>query len=577
MGENTTNSRAPIRVPDTLRHDPDPGQSNRSAVGPTPNRARKRDCPWRGLEKELEEIARGKKRLKANIHIASLNIRGGAVVDTNQNSKWNHINQIMRDNKLGILVVQETHLKQSTLDRLNARMKKNYVILNSSDDNRPNMNGVALVLSKRLTAWAETNRWTLEVGRALLIRIPWKNSRESRTILAIYAPNDPKGNTAFWQRLTKKWDERRPGKPPLPKPDIMLRDFNLVEDSADRLPARSDDEEAVEALDDFKCKFSLFDGWRLENPDEIVFMYRQLAEPFSHSRIDRIYVTKKIYMSSRDWYISPSGLSTDHWLVNFQYFDRGTTLRGRGRWVIPAYVVKDETFQKEARQIMQDTLEDMRHTPPGKGVRQKVYNTMKEDIHDLVMIRIKRMAPKLKARIWEREQNLSAIINDKSIPEKERAEAAAEIEEEIDSMRIRHHTSVRDKIHIKYHLKNERVGKTWMSISKDKETRDPIKALMKPAEEGGGLEYNSKNMAEIARKYHANLQLDGLQSEGANPEEVETHMDTVLNSIKKTLTTGQAERMGTPQQEARYGQRLKESPTTKLPASIASQSRCGRT
>jgi hypothetical protein len=50
--------------------------------------------------------------LKANINIASLNINGYAAPANNMNGieKWSAIYQMMKENKIAILAVQETHL-----------------------------------------------------------------------------------------------------------------------------------------------------------------------------------------------------------------------------------------------------------------------------------------------------------------------------------------------------------------------------------------------------------------------------------------------------------------------------------
>ena len=71
-------------------------------------------------------------------------------------------------------------------------------------------------------------------GRALLLTIKLNEHRNIK-ILAIYAPNDPSNNRDFWKEL-QNFFEQNPNK----KPDLMVGDFNIVEDSLDRLPAHSD-------------------------------------------------------------------------------------------------------------------------------------------------------------------------------------------------------------------------------------------------------------------------------------------------------------------------------------------------
>jgi hypothetical protein len=55
----------------------------------------------------------------------------------------------------------------------------------------------------------------------------------------------------------------------------MLGDFNIVEDSIDRLPCHSDNHNAVEALQDLKTLLHLEEGWRKSNPNTKAFTYMQ--------------------------------------------------------------------------------------------------------------------------------------------------------------------------------------------------------------------------------------------------------------------------------------------------------------
>ena len=67
----------------------------------------------------------------------------------------------------------------------------------------------------------------------MLVSIPWHCNTEIN-ILVIYAPNSVNENQQFWSSIQSKLET-------LPPPDIMLGDFNFVEDALNRLPSRSDD------------------------------------------------------------------------------------------------------------------------------------------------------------------------------------------------------------------------------------------------------------------------------------------------------------------------------------------------
>ena len=83
-----------------------------------------------------------------------LNIQGGGSAVTQE--KWAHINQIMRDKKIAVLAVQETHLDETTVNSLNSLFHIRLRVCNSEDPLHPSTGkGVALVLNKGLTQWRE--------------------------------------------------------------------------------------------------------------------------------------------------------------------------------------------------------------------------------------------------------------------------------------------------------------------------------------------------------------------------------------------------------------------------------------
>ena len=69
----------------------------------------------------------------------------------------------------------------------------------------------------------DIDHYELCPGRALLISIPW-HLQERINVLNIYAPNDPICNAAFWERIHDNIIN-------LPQPDVILGNFNFIEDS----------------------------------------------------------------------------------------------------------------------------------------------------------------------------------------------------------------------------------------------------------------------------------------------------------------------------------------------------------
>jgi exonuclease III len=250
-----------------------------------------------------QDMPNCRKKTKVTLKIASLNMRGRG------EDKWHCINQLIRDKKIGILALQETHLTEQLVDSLEALYHKRIKIFHTCDQNTNNAKGVALVLNKELTNTHNIVVHELIPGRAIYLEYIWHADHTLR-ILAIYAPNSPTENQAFWQDLLQKWTIHN-----LTRPDLLLGDFNLVEDAIEQLSCHLDHEGTTEALQDLKSNLHLVDSWRRTNPASKAFTYQQKATG-SQLRIDRIYVTEDVLKHSYDWKIEPAGLPTDHKLIS---------------------------------------------------------------------------------------------------------------------------------------------------------------------------------------------------------------------------------------------------------------------
>jgi exonuclease III len=289
----------------------------------------------------------GVKKTKATLKIATLNIRGGGSQATR--GKWQHVNQIMRDKEIAVLAIQETHLDEQSTNELNNNFHYRMRIINSADPQNPTAGkGVAIVLNKHLTKWNEVKICIIIPGRAILLTLPLKKKDSAVNILAIYAPNTPQENVSFWASLTNTWEEVNP-----PIPDIMLGDFNIVEEALDRFPPHRDNTQAVSNLATFKALHTLQDGWRHHHPDVKSYSFTQEATQ-SRSWIDRIYVSEPIYTHSRNWDINLTSIKTDHCLTSMEFSDPGAPYIGKGRWSIPLYLVKHRKVLQLAETLGQD-------------------------------------------------------------------------------------------------------------------------------------------------------------------------------------------------------------------------------
>jgi hypothetical protein len=140
---HTISSNAPSEPP--LRIQSDTVHTNVDAQQPTgiPHMPEQIGPQTRNYQKKGKK----KKNTRASLKIASLNMRGRGPVGDN---KWTHINQIMKEQRLGILAVQEAHLTQEHVDNLHTHFGKRLQIHFSQGPNA-NAQGVAIVLNKELT------------------------------------------------------------------------------------------------------------------------------------------------------------------------------------------------------------------------------------------------------------------------------------------------------------------------------------------------------------------------------------------------------------------------------------------
>ncbi|KAJ7231631.1 Endonuclease/exonuclease/phosphatase [Mycena rebaudengoi] len=308
-------------------------------------------------------------------------------------NKWKHVNQVVREKRLGILLVQESHMteeRRSEVEKLFSKRLK--IFISSNPENPTQRGGIAVVLNRELTNTNGVKTWEISPGRAMLVQTNWHRG-EVVTFLAIYAPNIPEENKCFWEKISS-WFNLNPR---APKPDIMAGDFNIVEDTIDRLPMHADCPAAMDTLDELTTSLQLFDGWRETYPTTKAFSFCQPRDgKSSQSRIDRIYVSAKLFATAREWKIEPVGIPTDHKMVSVQ------TLRAipvTKRWSIPKHLIADKILAKSIKESGIEALKkisqlnnNVRFT--GHNV-QTIRASFKSEITQVAKGREKAIVPKI--------------------------------------------------------------------------------------------------------------------------------------------------------------------------------------
>lgn len=258
------------------------------------------------------------------LKVATLNIRcRTSNIDGFHRDKWLEIYGVLNRNKIAILAIQESHLTEELANKINTLFETKLLLIHSPLPESNNTAGVAIIINKGLLSTNKITHETLIPGRAIMVTIPWHADKPLK-ILNIYAPNDSNANEKFWDTLNEKINAN-----PHLKPDTMVGDFNLTEDSLDRLPCHPDDPAAVTALGNLKSNLNLVDGWRRTYPDRREYSHQHVPN-ISQGCLDRIYISNNLLSSTNEWSIHPSTIETDHWLVTTNISTPDAPIIGRG-------------------------------------------------------------------------------------------------------------------------------------------------------------------------------------------------------------------------------------------------------
>lgn len=357
----------------------------------------------------------------------------GASRGNNPDSKWNHINQLVKEKHIGVLAIQEAHLTQEHVDDLHQLFGKHLQIHFSQGQN-VNAHGVAIVLNREITNIHSIQQVDIIPGRAMLLTLPW-HSDLTITILNVYAPNAHNENQQFWETLELKWVNLN-----LPLPDIMLGDFNLVEDAIDRLPSHADPSGATNALDNLRSFLQLKDGWRTTWPTKRAFSFLQTSTGVQ-SHIDCIYASNDIITSVTNWNIEHTAVVTDHKMVLLNVIDPKTPFIGRGRWTMPLFLLKNEALMTEIHDLglkFEDALNNVKERSTSSNP-QILFKSFKDDAIKLIRTTAKTAVPKMEKKIEQLNNNSQSLRNDPNLDSEDKRRALGLIEERIATLETQRH------------------------------------------------------------------------------------------------------------------------------------------
>ncbi len=461
-------------------------------------------------------------------HSRSLRLDGSSSQD-----KWMLINQLMRQNRIAVLALQETHYTQLQADRINQIFTGLMQIHVSPDPDSPlAARGVAFALNLRVVRDDKVTVRELVPGRAISLSLTRRRGTKLN-VLNAYAPNIMADNAAFWQQMLTMANE-----PGWCRPDVLLGDFNVVEDAMDRAPARNDQDQAVLALQALLTKLRLTDGWRARNGTSRAFSFLQGATG-SQSRLDRIYVTDAIMSMAHSWDISPPGIPTDHCVVSVAIADYNEPDRGPGRWRLPSSLLTDKMFLDEAQKLGMLAAGELYLSQPEKQdhAEQWRLHDFKCKVLDMARSRAKQLTSKLDRRIAAIKEDVERVLNSPLLPQDERDKEAALLRDEEARLARRRFQSCKDAVMMRDRIDGETVSPYWMKLSKPSSAQDPIYELLVPGAPGAPPVYtrDSVTMAEVAGSFYNSLQPDEGLIEGEHETAVRDILTLNIPVLSPTL------------------------------------------
>lgn len=494
-----------------------------------------------------------KEERRTTLRVASLNMNGfGNLVRDHLDNKWGKIYRMMSEHKIGVLLLQETHLTRERVAGIHQMFAKKIRIFFSANQDAPTQReGVAVVLNARFINSAEAKALEIVPGRAIQVSVPCQGG-DAKTVLCIYAPtsNGAAERKRFFKEVCKYYEDHTD----CPRPDLMAGDFNNVEDALDRLPMNEGVDASVQALDDLKSSLGLMlaDGWRVTNPTTREYTFhRGTGREATFSRLDRFYATPNTFSSARDWTICEAGVKTDHSLIMVQLTPKNAPTVGQGRPLFPLQLIKDRklTLKIKLRGIAALHELDMLEATgsrSGEDNPQKILQKFKVEAMKLAREREKEIIPKLLAEIRDRERALKQVKASNTLPEETKLAEAEALTKQIRQLKLTRYKQQQQNSRATHRLYGERPTKYWSKLHRECAPRDIINAFEHEDRRGVSgekiYESDSVKMAEMARTHHMNVQRD---EEGTKPaEEREKDIQTALSSVDTNVTRQQADELG---------------------------------
>ncbi|KAK0209768.1 hypothetical protein IW262DRAFT_1468461 [Armillaria fumosa] len=392
-------------------------------------------------------------------NVCTFNMKGRGSQST-LTSKWSDINNMMKEDKISLLTLQETHLSKKHVDDIHNLYRRHLLVIHSEDpDHTTGKAGMAVVLNKNLVKTEGIKTTELIPGCALLVQIPW-HADTTLNWLAMYASAMSKDeNRSMWVKLKEMWSEIG-----LPQLDGLSGNFNFVEEAVDRLPAHEDDAAIVSAFQDFKAMLRLQNGWRVLHPMMKEYTFTRQSVPYSRSRIDHIYVHRSLLAQCMDWELSMSNVETDHHAALVQMSHPKVPYVDKGRWTMPLHLLRNKCMIKKVEGVLKEAGEEIKALGNGRTVERNPQKSI----------------PIKKARMAELQAQIDNVLLDENLEQIEKLMTAALLQQRVVMLQWELNENCHTTNLVKAKLELETISKYWMNMGKPNAPRNMIQELKKP-------------------------------------------------------------------------------------------------
>ncbi|KAI4517378.1 DNase I-like protein, partial [Schizophyllum commune Loenen D] len=404
------------------------------------------------------------KKTASILKVATLNMNGRGHEDpTIYDGKWHRLFDMVRDKRIDILALNETHLDDAAVEKIHDRFGKRLKLYNSPNPESPcAKEGVTIVLNKERTNIQDVQFRVIIPGRAVMLSTVW-HANSTFTYLAVYAPNNRRENERFWDSLyTKILSDDS-----IPIPDAMGGDMNSVEDTIDALPMRREHAGVLRALRRLVCTLHLVDGWRDHNEGKLAYTHRQPSTG-TQSRIDRIYASRETMRTSQNWDIEVPNFKTDHRLVSMEITNPGSPRLGRGRATWPKHLIAGDkvlnnTIKAQGLTLQEklDEFQTGRQTRTDTNNPQLLFKNFKDKIFAACRERARIVVPRLKKEIDELKLRIRQIENDITLDTEEKILSLAVLQEKLENTEMRRYEKVKTSARARNRLEGEVPSKYW--------------------------------------------------------------------------------------------------------------------